>query len=154
MQPVAFRDLNRTVVLSDLHLNMLWGKFEEVQLERIESALRKEDPKTVILNGDTIDLFFGLRDGKIGAEIEIILAENERFITLLRQVPNLYLLAGAHDQALRSDAKICDALRACFPNCKGIHDGLADVDAKIVVVPGVQWYYDNVVHNGTIACLI
>ena len=148
MQEIDLPSLGGTIVFSDLHLNMLNGKFEELQRQRVKTALNREDPKTVILNGDTVDLFFGFKSGRRGADIETILTENAEFVGLLRDVPNLYLLAGAHDQAVRWDDKIVRTLRACFPNCRGISDGLADLDAKIVVVPGAQWYYDNAVEAG------
>jgi hypothetical protein len=137
MQRITLHDLSKAIVFSDLHLNILRGRFEEVQRQRIEDILDRENPKTVILNGDTVDLFFGIRGGRRGTAIESILATNEHLVRVLQGVPNLYFLAGAHDQAVRWDKRLCDT------------DGLVDPDAEIVIMPGVQWYYDNAVHAGT-----
>src|SRR5579872_6461236 len=118
MRNTDFALLDRAIVFSDLHLNMLWGSFETRQQTRLRGAIEKEGPETIILNGDTIDLFFGIKNGRRGADIETVLEENTAFVRLIRSVPNLFILVGAHDQALRWNTRFCRVLRDCFPNCK------------------------------------
>lgn len=126
---------------------MLWGRFEDAQLERLTDVINQERPDTLILNGDTVDLFFGIKDGRRIANIESILRANHRIVARLRTIPNLYIVPGAHDQILRWDARARDILQSHLPNCKGVDDALVDPKSGIVVVSGSQWYYDNVVET-------
>lgn len=149
MLHVSFHRLGKTLALSDLHLNVLNGRFEEAQERRISDTLARELPDAVVLNGDTFDLFFGLRtDGK-KPDMSTILRENDGIVRLLRKVPALYFLAGAHDQALRWDGPTRDIISSCFPNYRAADDAMLDEDARVVIVPGAQWYYDNVVFDGS-----
>jgi hypothetical protein len=75
------------------------------------------------------------------------LRANHRIVTRLRAIPNLYIVAGAHDQALRWDTAARETLRLHFPNCRGVGDALVDSEGGIIVVSGSQWYYDNVIET-------
>lgn len=147
MERISFQSLGKTIVFSDLHLNTLAGTFEELQLARIAEACAREAPDALVLNGDTLDLFFSMDNDNVVPDPNVIATHNGPLVAILQSMPKLYLLAGAHDQALRWNQDLLQTLQSTFPNCEGFHDGLLDAESGVVVVPGSQWYYDNVVRH-------
>jgi hypothetical protein len=150
MLTLSFVNAGKTLVLSDLHLNTLAGAFEDLQGARIAETCSREAPDALVLNGDTFDLFFSMDNGVASPNLEVIAARNKPIVTLLQGIPKLYFLAGTHDQALRWNPELARILRTWFPNCQGFYDGLFDRESGVVVVPGSQWYYDNVVRHGEV----
>jgi metallophosphoesterase superfamily enzyme len=84
----------------------LSGFYEDIQYRKLTVILEQEAPDTIILNGDTFDLFFDMGSRDSTASIDFILSENKALIEQFNKVKRIFILSGAHDQAFRRDSGV------------------------------------------------